>query len=164
MESKKVKANLEKYWEGSSSLNEEKELKAHFLHKQEAVDAEHEYFIYLRRKKDQQPLDARFDEKILGRIRTDNQDDKPKNISLKYWLAAAVLVLFISVSIIFRNEFIKVNNADNIVEVDTFDDPEKAFEETKRALLMISSKLNYGSNYATQFSKFDRSQSNLKQN
>ena len=65
---------------------------------------------------------------------------------------------------IFKNEFIKVNTVENVVEMDTYEDPEKAFEETKRALLHLSSKLNQSSVYATQFSKFEEHQNNLKQN
>lgn len=164
MDSKKVKAELKKYWKGTSSLNDEKQLKSHFLHKQDGVDPDRDYFNYLDKKKDRNPLGERFDQEVLSRINNDKQSRKPKNIAIKYWYVAATLALVISVSIIFRNEFTKVNNADKIVEVDTFEDPEKAFQETKRALLMISSKLNHGSNYAIQFSKFDKSQNNLKKN
>ena len=42
--------------------------------------------------------------------------------------------------------------------------PEKAFEETKRALLLISSRLNQTNEYTSQFSKFEESQKNLKKN
>jgi hypothetical protein len=164
MDSKKVKTRLKKYWEGKSSLNEENELKSYFLHSPDGADPDHEYFTYLNKKSSQNPLDHRFDDEILKLIVTNKQSRKLKNNVIKYWYIAASLALVISVSIIFNNEYIKVNKVENVVEMDTYEDPEKAFEETKRTLLLLSSKLNQSGVYAIQFSKFEESQNNLKQN
>ena len=164
MDSKKVITRLKKYWEGKSSLNEENELKSHFLHSPDGDVPDNEYFNYLNKKRSQNPLNDEFDDEILKLIDTNNQSRKSKNRAIKYWYIAASLALVISVSIIFNNEFINVNKVENVVEVDTYEDPEKAFEETKRALLLLSSKLNQSSVYAIQFSKFEKSQNNLKQN
>lgn len=164
MDSKKVKTRLKKYWEGKSNLNEENELKSHFLHAPDGADPDHEYFTYLNKKSTQNPLDDRFDDEILKLIDKNKQSRKLKNNVIKYWYVAASLALVISVSIIFKDKFIKVNKVENVVEMDTYKDPDKAFEETKRALLLLSSKLNQSSVYAAQFSKFEEHQNNLKQN
>lgn len=164
MDSKKAEALRKKYWEGKSSLDEEKELISHFLQAHDEDDPDHEYFSYLNEKRAINPLDNGFDEKIINQINAHDKIKKPKRIALKYWYAAASLALIISVSIIFNQRFINVDKVENIVKVDTYGDTKKAFEETKRALLMISSKLNQSGEYATQFSKFDESQKNLNQN
>jgi hypothetical protein len=109
-------------------------------------------------------LDEEFTVNILEQITPEYQIKRHKNNSLKYWYAAASLFLVISASIIFKNEIIKEKQPVLIAETDTYEDPEKAFEETKRALLLISSKLNGTSEYASEFSKFEKSQSTLKQN
>lgn len=164
MDSKKAEALRKKYWEGKSSLDEEKELISHFLQAHDEDNPDHEHFSYLNEKRAINPLDNGFDEEILNQIDTHKNSKKPKRIAIKYWYAAASLALIISISIIFNQRFINVDKVENVVKVDTYEDPGKAFEETKIALLMISSRLNQSGEYAAQFSKFDESQKNLKQN
>ena len=164
MDSKKAEALREKYWEGKTNQSEEKELKKYFSNAKGGSYLDNGYFTYLNNKKSENPLDNSFDEEVLNLIEEKNDELKPKNSLIKYWYIAASLSLIISVSIIFKNEIFKVNSPVQVVQADTFEDPQKAFEETKKALLLISSKLNQSSAYATQFSKFEESQNNLKQN
>lgn len=164
MDSKKAEALREKYWEGKLSTDEEKELKFYIHDSSDEDDPDHEYFSYLNEKRAINPLDNGFDEEILSQIDVHENSKKSKRIALKYWYAAASLALIISISIIFNQRFINIDKVENVVKVDTYEDPGKAFEETKRALLMISSKLNQSGEYAAQFSRFDESQKNLNQN
>ena len=164
MDSKKAEALLKKYWEDNASLDEEKELKTHFLHLTESADPDHAYFNYLNEKSAENPLGDAFDEEILRQIEPGKRIGKQKNNKLKYFYMAASLALVISLSIIFKNEINKQSQPIQVAEIDTYDDPEKAFEETKRALQLISSKLNQSAEYASEFSKFEKSQNTLKQN
>ena len=164
MDLKKAEALREKYWEGKTSKSEEKELKKYFSNANDGSYLDNGYFTYLNKKRSENPLDNSFDEEILNLIEEKNDELKPKNSLIKYWYIAASLSLIISVSIIFKNEIFKIKSPVQVVQADTFEDPQKAFEETKKALLLISSKLNQSSAYATQFSKFEESQNNLKQN
>lgn len=164
MDSKKAEVLREKYWEGKLSIDEEKELKIYFHDSSDEDNPDNAYFSYLNEKRAVNPLDDGFDEKILNQIDIHENSKKPKRIAIKYWYAAASLALIISISIIFNQRFINVDKVENVVKVDTYEDPGKAFEETKRALLMISSRLNQSGEYASQFSKFDESQKNLNQN
>jgi len=118
----------------------------------------------IAKKSTENPLDDQFDEELLSIINEEKSIETRKKNSLKYWSIAASIAFVISAGIIFRNDFIKVEPQVSIVEIDTYNDPEKAFEETKRALQLISSKLNQSDAYASQFSKFEQSQENLKQN
>ena len=164
MDSKKVTALLKKYWEGTTKLEDEKELKTHFLHAPDHAEMDSLYFDYLNKKNDINSLDDGFDEEILSQIRTKEHNNNERKYNLKYWYIAATLALVISAGIIFKNEFTKVAQPINLVEIDTYDDPQKAFEETKRALLLISSKLNQTNEYASEFAKFEQSQQTVKQN
>jgi hypothetical protein len=164
MDSKKAEVLRKKYWEGKTSQSEEKELKNHFSGVQGGSDLDEVYFSYLDKKSGESPLDDKFDEEILSLIDDKNHEIKQNISLLKYWYIAASLLLIISVSIIFKNEIFKVGSQEQVVQADTFEDPEKAFEETKKALLLLSSMLNQSDEYTTQFSKFDESQTILKQN
>ncbi len=164
MDSKKAEALRKKYWEGKTKLDEERELKIHTSASMVTEDPDQAYFNYLTKKSAQNPLGEEFDDEILDLIDTENNELKPKKSILTYWYIAASLVLVISASIIFKNEFTKSKKPIQVAQVDTYDDPEKAFEETKRALLLISSKLNRTTEYASEFSKFEESQKTLKQN
>ncbi len=163
MNSKKVEGLLEKYWAGETNLQEEEALKAFFaseglLHKDAA------YFNYLQRKSMDDPLDKSFDEAILNKLNQNSSTSRPKVISFNYWLVAASLALILSFGVILKNEIFMTEAPPPIVQADTFDDPEKAFEETKKALLFLSSKLNESSEYTSQFSKFNEGQEILKKN
>ncbi len=164
MNSKKAEVLLEKYFNGETDLQEELELKE-FFDSKGSSHPDADYFNYLRDKKEVTLPDQDFDEKILTLINETPAKAKVRSISRSYWYVAASLALLISVSIIFKNRIIKESTPQPVmVQVDTFDDPEKAFEETKKALLFLSSKLNESSEYATKFSKFEQSQEVVKQN
>ncbi len=164
MDSKKAEVLRKKYWEGKLSNDEEEELKLSFLNDSYEDDPEQAYFNYLNKKRARNFLDGGFDQEILNQIDVHENSKKPKRIAIKYWYAAASLALIISISIIFNQRFIHVDKVEKVVKVDTYEDPKKAFEETKRALLMVSSRLNQSGEYATEFSKFDESQNKLNQN
>ena len=163
MDSKKAEALLRKYWEGKTDLNDEKELKKFFLTKEKNENLPVDYFKYISKKAAYNPLGAEFDTEILNLIQHENNDKKHKNFSIKYWYIAASLALVVSASIIFKNEIFSVENPTEVAEMDTYQDPEKALEETKKALLFISSRLNQSNEYAMQFSKFEQNQNTIKQ-
>ena len=164
MNSNKAEVLIENYWAGETNLQEEEALKAFFAseglsHKDAA------YFNYLQRKSMDDPLDKSFDEAILNKINQNSSASRLKVNSFSYWLVAASLALILSIGVILKNEIFKTETPPPIiVQADTFDDPEKAFEETKKALLFLSSKLNESSEYTNQLSKFDESQEILKKN
>jgi hypothetical protein len=118
----------------------------------------------LQRKSAENPLDASFDEELLKKLNQNMPSSRIQSTSFRYWLVAASLALILSIGVIFRNEIFMTEAPSPIVQADTFDDPEKAFEETKKALLFLSSKLNESSEYTSQFSKFNEGQEILKQN
>lgn len=163
MDSKKAEALLRKYWEGKTDLNDERELKRFFLTNKKNENLATNYFKYINKQVTYNPLGEEFDTEISNLIQYDNNKKRDKNFSVKYWYIAASFVLIASVSIIFKNEILKVESPTQIVEMDTYQDPEKALEETRKVILFISSKLNQSNEYAMQFSKFEQNQNTLKQ-
>lgn len=162
MNSKKAEELLEKYWAGETTLQEEEALKA-FFKADTSAGTDAAYFNYLQHKSEENPLDASFDQEILEKL-SNPPTHRALYTSLSYWLVAASLALILSIGVIFRNEIFMTEAPPALVQADTFDDPAKAFEETKKALLFLSSKLNESSEYTSQLSKFDESQEILKKN
>ena len=163
MNSKKAEALLKKYWNGETDQQEEQELKK-FFSSEISSHPDASYFNYLGNKREENLLDRSFDDKILELVNENPSKTKVRGISRSYWYVAASLTLLISVSIIFKNRIHQEITSPPVVQVDTFEDPERAFEETKKALLFLSSKLNQSSEYATKFSKFEQSREVIKQN
>jgi hypothetical protein len=163
MNSKKAEALLEKYWEGSSSRKEELELKSFFTTKEGASHKDAGFFHYLNNKKEDAPLDESFDDQIIRSVQTNTQP--ARSMGFKLWYMAAAIALLLTVGIILTNTNTSEDTVPTeVVMVDTYDDPQKAFEETKKALLFLSSKLNQSSEYAAQLLKFEQSQEIIKQN
>ncbi|MEA3445939.1 MAG: hypothetical protein U9R19_14565 [Bacteroidota bacterium] len=135
MESR-IKELQEKYWAGETNVEEEKILKDYFRN-EESATPEANYFDYLNQTGEQK-LPVEF--KIPGR-----------KISLPKWFLAAAITIGIVIGVSFiRN--MQVQN-EFLVE-----DPQKAMEITRQALMTISSGMNKGVAYADNLEKFYKAQ------
>lgn len=130
MESDKINALLEKYFEGETTIAEENELKKYFS---SAVVAPHlqqyqSLFGYYTSETKQ-----KFEPKLML------QSSKKSKIT---WIAvAASVVVLLGVGIYTFNN---VSNETTYHELGTYDDPEEAFKETQKALAMLSNNVNVG--------------------
>ena len=130
MESDKINALLEKYFEGETTIAEENELKKYFS---SAVVAPHlqqyqSLFGYYTSDTKQ-----KFEPKLML------QSNKKSKIT---WIAvAASVVVLLGVGIYTFNN---VSNDKTNPELGTYDDPEEAFKETQKALAMLSNHVNVG--------------------
>ena len=130
MESDKINALLEKYFEGETTIAEENELKKYFS---SAVVAPHlqqyqSLFGYYTSDTKQ-----KFEPKLML------QSNKKSKIT---WIAvAASVVVLLGVGIYTFNN---VSNDKTNPELGTYDDPEEAFKETQKALAMLSNNVNVG--------------------
>ena len=156
-----AKVLIDKYWKGLLSVVEEKWLKAHHA-EQDDKTLEAAYFKYLREKSAEGMDDPEFDKAILAKI-NGTTTRKSRQFSWMNWRVAAVVALLFAASITFKigwmNDPLPPNK---VVTVDTYQDPEEALEETKKALLFISTQLNKSSVYTSTLSKFNESQEKLK--
>lgn len=164
MDSKKAEALLKKYLAGNTSLSEEAELKKHYSSMGSGDNPEADYFGFLNVASAHNPLGDDFDEHVLGMIQRTVPAPKRKIVHFNYWYIAASVVLLLGLGVLFRKEIIPEKTTVVVAETDTWEDPQKAFEETKKALLLLSSNLNKGEEYVAEFSKFEESQINVKQN
>lgn len=159
MDSEQIDVLLNKYWDGETSLEEEQQLKMYFRnasvpeqHKEAAV-----LFRYFDQHKNKSLTDASFDEKVLRKIKRPG-----KTVSLLIYnsmrIAAGIIVLVLAVWLV-RTE---VRKATPVEMADTYDDPKMAFEETKKALLMISKSFGTAEEQAKKINLFNEAQKDIR--
>ena len=126
MELKVVEILVDKYLEGTSSIAEEKQLKAYFSsnHVASHLVQYKPLFGYFEHQKEQQFTKA--------------LPLQTKKHSYVKWIgvAAAVAVLFGTISYF--------NNEDSKQDLGTYSNPEEAFVETQKALEMLSQEVSQG--------------------
>ncbi len=134
MDSKKLEELLQKYWDCETSLEEEQQLRQYFRNEKVPEQGKEaaSLFHYFEQQK-QQLVNEYFDKALLGQLK------KPKGkvtnlVQTSLRIAAGIAVLVAAV--FFVRQEIRKN--DTLAMEDTYDDPQKALEETKKALMMIS--------------------------
>lgn len=140
MDSNKIDALLQKYWNCETSLEEEQQLRDYFkggdIPEQQRETAA--LFRYFELQKKKSVNDVAFDARIMAR--TQKPDNRGLLVKLAYnsmRIAAGLAVVIMAVWFI-RKEVRKDMADTPQAVVDTYDDPKLALEETKKALLMIS--------------------------
>ncbi len=143
MDYKMIEQLLNKYWNGESSIQDEKILKTYFS-KQNIHPDFLKYkplFQYYTLAKD-----IEINDKIEREIIHDLKPIKGSKIKkLKYWTraSAAAILLFFSV---WSYQNYSMDTTKHI----EIENPEEAYAATKEALLLLSSKLNQGTDKATK--------------
>ena len=146
---------LKKYWAAETSLQEEQELKE-LLRSSENTELEEEkaLFAHFEETKTAE-LEASFDESFMAKIEALEQEKGAKVISLKSYfreyskIAAAVVVLFVSGMFYYQQQ-------QTVLVEDTFEDPELAYAELKKQLLIVSQYLNKGKATVSELSNLGR--------
>jgi hypothetical protein len=128
MDLQTVEILLEKYFEGTTSIDEEKQLKAYFTSQDVAPHLEHyrNLFGYFKTEKE-----IEFDKKLPLQP---SKQPKVKWIGI----AASFIILFGMAWFFFHDNTKKPN------DLGTFNNPEEAFQATQEALLLLSNEVNQG--------------------
>jgi hypothetical protein len=141
MNSHEIEKLLEKYFEGETTLSEEKQLRDFFASGNVPgrwKDLE-KYFVFVSDEMSQRLSDQGFDEKIMSEIKEDKQSPL---LDLRrpwiYWIAGVAAGVLILVAV-----FVKFDPFSKRIS-DTYDDPQLAYAEAKRILLYVSAQFNKG--------------------
>lgn len=150
----KLEKLLDKYIEGTSS-NEEEAILREQLSRPDlpaGLKPMAELFAFYESEKRTEALDERFDAALLDRI---NRSQNPVRLGLLWKLAgiAAAVLMIISLTYVAINE-----QPLPAVTEDTYTDPRKAFEETKKALMMLSDRFNEGARQVEKLETFQEVQ------
>lgn len=167
MDYNRLEILLGKYWDCLTTVEEEIEIREFF--RQENIPAHlkniAELFNYYDRQQSQNALGEIFDQKMLSEVEGMYKVKKGKGIQralMAYARVAAIGLIVVTVSYIVRDEYL--NSKVNPVIEDTFEDPKVAFEETKKALLMISKSMGKGRKQTRKMSVFNDAEEKVKNN
>jgi hypothetical protein len=162
MDSKKLEELLKKYWDCETSLEEEAQLREYFRSdsipehlKETAV-----LFRYFEEQK-AQSLDPRFDKGLVAGLKKTAPVGGGRLVRLVYnsmKIAAGIAVLLMATYFV-RQE---IRKDDPVAIEDTYDDPQRAFEETKKALLMISKGFGTAEQQAKRINMFNEAQEKVQ--
>lgn len=133
---------LTQYWEGETSLEEEKKLKSYF--NSEHVDerlVKHQPLFQFIKKEQGKKLHKDFDNKIISQIH-------PRKIVSMNWRKGLVAASIILISGFLMWNYSSDNNDNQYTAVKEIENPEEAFLIAKEALLLVSTKLNDGASKA----------------
>lgn len=153
MEPGRIKELLNKYWEGETTLDEEAELKKYFTNKNAVSENPADLLFQYLQEEQTVSLPDSFDERVQQSIVTDK-----KPVRWLYPLIKIVAALLITFSVIY---FLVPNRKPQTVafiETDTYDDPQRAYIETRKALLLISNHLNAGKDYIDEVGKINKAE------
>ena len=162
MDSKKIEELLSKYWNAESSLEEEQQLREYFTGRDvpEHLKETAALFRYFDINKKKALNDVSFDADVIKRTSSKPQGKARSLVLNAMRIAAGVVVLMVAVWFV-RQEIHKDNPQP--IE-DTYDDPKVAFEETKKALMMISKSFGTAEKQAKKINLFNEAQEEIQKN
>ncbi len=122
---------LNKYWEGQTSIEEERELRQYFeLHSSHA-DATTAYFLMLSGEGE---IEAPFTPELPQQAKT-----RPMWVKALSIAASVLLIVFAGVAI---SKYSGVTTQSRGANTYVVDDPDEAYEQARQALLLVSQKMN----------------------
>jgi hypothetical protein len=161
MDSKTIEQLLEKYWSCETSLEEEQQLRDFFNGKAipESMKETAELFRFFENEK-AKSLNENFEPAVTKQIR---QRQGGKIISMVSFsniarIAAGILVV-VAATFFIRQEVRKSYPKEL---QDTYSDPQMAFEETKKALMMISNSFGKAQNEAGKIKMFNDAEKKIQ--
>ena len=152
---------LEKYWQGETTLEEEAQLREHFQQAEPPAHLRHVAALFQHYEARPQ-LGKEFDRRIDAQLKEGNV--------ISWWptllkVAAAVMLLVVG-ALWLKSAYVLEEPATAPVAglpSDTYEDPEKAYEEAKQALLLVSSLMNEGTEHLGNLEEFDQAQQAAKE-
>lgn len=157
-----IKDLLDAFYDGTTSLEEEKKLTEYFLGQEVAEELKLDQKIFcelssVQKEYDFSSLESKIDS-LIDKLDVEEKNEnkilytQPKLIINWRWITsvAASVLIILCAGIYFHN-----SNRGKII-ADTYSNPEEAYIETQRALMFVSSKLNKG------FDQMESAQKNLE--
>jgi hypothetical protein len=166
MDSKNIDQLLEKYWSCETTLEEEEVLRAYYRdHPEEGRESGILFQYFNEEKKKQLPITEEelfenLPEEVV--MEASKVNETPAGGHYLPWVGtltklAAVLVVLLGVTFYLNREQVKEETL-TLLETDTYEDTQKAYEETVKALNLISKHLNAGKAQTMKLAKFNEAE------
>ncbi len=161
MDSNRINELLSKYWNCETSLEEEAELREHFKSSNipDELKETAPLFQYFEENKKKSLSDISFDGQVMEKISASPKQGRMASLVYNSMRIAAGLVVVLAATWFIRNE-IRSSTPQEVV--DTYDDPKMAFEETKKALMMISKSFGTAKEQAKKINMFNEAQEEIQ--
>ncbi|HRI79144.1 MAG TPA: hypothetical protein PLR06_06355 [Cyclobacteriaceae bacterium] len=159
MDSEKIEQLLEKYWSCETTLEEEQQLRD-FFHGEVPASLKEtaSLFQYLSFEKNKS-LNENFEKDVTKQLKK-RQGGKVISISfVNLARIAAGIVVVVAATFIIRQEIRKSYPQEL---QDTYTDPQMAFEETKKALMMISGSFGKAKREAGKIKVFNDAEKKIQ--
>ena len=132
---------LAKYYEGKTSLDEENVLRRYFSESEvpEHLQPDRDLFLGLVADKTREPIHIDFERDILGVVEETKAAKEVHKRSIPqrlYWISGIAASLMLIIASYF---FLQSNSMQ-----DTYSNPQLAYNETKKILSYVSTKMNKG--------------------
>jgi hypothetical protein len=160
MDSNRIEELLSKYWNCETSLEEEQQLREYF----KGGDIPEQWketaalFRYFEENKKKTLNDVAFDAAVMQNVQPQKKGKLVKLFYNSMRIAAGIAVLVMAVWFVRK----EVRDTTPQEVVDTYDDPQLAFEETKKALLMISKSFGTAESQAKKLNMFNEAQEEIQ--
>ena len=165
MDLNRVEILLERYWNCVSTVEEENELKLLFNSKDvpDELKDSATLFKYFERQKGA-TLDENFNQDIIEKIKLQKTPviRKINSRFRNYMQVAAAVLVILAASFVFRMEFWQGEKPKLLLVEDTFQTPEEAYAETKKAFMLIAEKMNSGRKQAQKISIMNKAENQIK--
>jgi hypothetical protein len=160
MDSNRIDELLNKYWNCETSLEEEQELRQYFKGSQVPGQWKEtaSLFRYFEESKKKSLEDQPFDPRLLEKVTVQQRGKAVRLLYNSMRIAAGIAVLVIAVW--FVRKEVRTSTPQEIV--DTYDDPKLAFEETKKALMMISKSFGQAEEQAKKINLFNEAKEEIQ--
>lgn len=158
---KHIEQLLEKYYNGETSLEEERKLRWYFQTRDvpERLKPDKTMHAYFQQIK-QEELSPEFTlklSKLIDKQHRTHINTASRTILLWAGSAAAVLIILLTVWLGYKDPFsLQASHFQ-----DTYNDPELAYLESKKVLLMVSEKMNEGTRNLQALDKLNEGVQNL---
>ena len=165
MNTNEIEVLLGKYYEGQTSLHEEKLLRDFFSGQDIPghLKSHQPLFTFFNGEQKQELPSRDFEQKLTARLKAENQDGLVKPISgkrnrLAYVAGiAATILLIVSLFATFRHDIIKNGHIR-----ETSGNTELAYQQANEALLIVSGNLNTGLKQMGRLQMVDKALQNLQ--
>jgi hypothetical protein len=157
MESQRLDQLAELFWNGEATEEQERELRESVLYG--PISDKHEelrdYLKFTEEVKGKGTLGDMFDVQMMNEI----ERRSIRTSSFTFFKIAAGIAVLLGLFFTFR--MLTDDNANNLptdemVSVDTYDDPEVAYQEVRKALMLVGKNMNEGLAYTGSLVEFDK--------
>jgi hypothetical protein len=157
MNSPKIEKILERYFEGETSLSEERKLREFFQQEEvpdHLADLREQFLLYDQELKESLPPD--FDRQLFDEISMQERNRKASRRAYIYYVSGVAATILIMITLFIRFDPFTAR------QQYTEQDAEIAFNEASRILYFVSDRFNTGTNPLGKVARFEEGVEDLK--